>query len=130
MLQYICSSSSRTSSQRYQVSTNSVRRTPTAEEERLQKKILKKRLQQNIQDRKNSNKNAKNNISVDLNPDGSLTDKEVMSRRIASTEMQSMQILGEDGNMITLEYAFCTQRGYYPDGMFNVGSWIITSIRN
>ena len=71
---------------------------------------LKKQLQQSIRDRTNGSIKG-----PDIDVTGRLMPGEVASRRELSVEPKSTTIMDGD---ITIEYAFCSQRGYYPDGKF------------
>ena len=73
-----------------------------------EKRALKNKLKDSIKAR--SSRKLK---MPDLDESGRMSEREVTSRREISSESSSITIA--DGK-ITIEYAFCTQRGYYPDG--------------
>lgn len=69
---------------------------------------LKIQLKQSIRDRINGSLQG-----PDLDVSGRLMPGEIASRRELSVKPKSTTIMDGD---ITIEYAFCSQRGYYPDG--------------
>ena len=74
---------------------------------------LTKQLKQSIRDRING---SLQDPDLDI-VTGRLMPGEIASRRELSLETKSTTIM--DGDItITIEYAFCSQRGYYPDGKF------------
>jgi len=69
---------------------------------------LKKQLKQSIRDRADGSLK-----DPDLDVTGRLMPDEIASRRETSAKTQHTTM--SDGK-IRIEYAFCSQRGYYPDG--------------
>ena len=76
---------------------------------------LKNQLKQSIRDRASDNASASGSSlkNPDLDATGRLMPGEVASRRKTSVKTHFTTIM--DGK-ITIEYAVCSQRGYYPDG--------------
>jgi hypothetical protein len=77
-----------------------------------EKRALRKKLKKAIQARNNSKLQKPT-----LDESGRLTETEVFKRKQISSEAKSISLQGADGSgMIHIQYAYCTQRGYYPDG--------------
>lgn len=96
-------------------STTSNRNKQSKVEAAKEKRALKKKLKESIKAR-----DGKKLKEPDLDESGRMSAREVSSRRQISSELNTITI--SEGKF-SIDYAFCTQRGYYPDGTFLLTSY-------
>lgn len=76
------------------------------QDEQSEKKLMAQKLKESLHSRKNSGPPPK------LDEKGNLLREEVEKRRSASSKISTYTM---DRSKCTIEYAYCTQRGYYPN---------------